>query len=320
MRMFFLSLIPRGTQKSCWLGLLILVGICGPVHAQLRVDIEFRRSLYLRYEPVLAFVTITNQTGQDIELADSGNHKWFSFQIETGDGRLIPPGTAEYTIDPIQIPAGQAIRRVINLTPLYPMGEYGMYRVKAAVFSAQAGRYFSSPALNVEITEGRIIWQQNVGVPEGAPGGAGTRTVTLLAHRLPNSAQLYLRIEDQENGKVFCTHQMGRYVAFGEPEIHLDGENNIHLFQNTAPRSFLYSKVSISGQVLERKQYTSGDRRPTMRVNPGGEVTIVGGTPMEALTAELEGGTPKPPVATLGDRPVPLPAGSAATPNPTPGR
>lgn len=320
MRFMLLRSMSRRIRPAVWVAILLIAGVCSSVHAQLKVDIEFRRSLYLRYEPVLAFVNITNQSGQDIELADSGNNKWFSFQIETGDGRLIPPSVADYAIEPVQIPAGQAIRRVINLTPLYSMGEYGMYRIKAAVFFGQADRFFSSPALNVEITEGRMIWQQNVGVPEGAPGGGGTRTVSLLSHRLPNTTQLYLRIEDQARGMVFCTHQMGRFIAFGEPEIELDGENNIHLFQNTSPRGFLYSKVNISGQVLERKQYTSGDRRPVMRVSSTGEVTIIGGTPMEALSAEVANGTPKPPIPTLGDRPVPLPSGGAATPDPTPGR
>lgn len=303
--------------KICLLAILALVaGIFSDAYGQVRVELELRRTLYLRHEPILAYVNITNLSGSDLELRDDGNHKWFSFQIETGEGRLIPAYHTDYVIDPIEIAAGATVRRAINLTPIYPLSEYGMYRIRAAVYLQNMGRYFSSGPLNIEITEGRLIWQQTVGVPASMKGGPGTRTVSLLAHRLPQSNQLYLRIEDTQNAVVYCTHQLGRFVSFGRPEVELDAANNIHIFQNTSPKSFMYSKIGLGGEVLERKQYTATERRPTIRKLDDGSVVVIGGVPLEAVDPDA----PAPVLPSIGDRPVGLPAGAGATPDPTPDR
>lgn len=313
--------VRRRTHGVCWthaiLWFLTLAVIIPQVHAQLRVDLELRRTLYIRHEPLIAYVNITNLSGRDIDLVDDGNHKWFSFQIETGDGRLIPAYNTDYQIDPISIAAGATVRRAINLTPIYPISDYGMYRIRAAIFFTELQKYFSSAPLNIEITEGRLLWQENVGVPASVQGGPGTRTISLLAHRLPASNQLYLRIEDTDNGVVYCTHQLGRFVSFGKPEVELDAENNIHIFQATSPKTFMYSRIGLGGEVLERKQYTATERRPVLRRKDDGSVIVLGGIPMDPNVAPDATDVPLPSIA---DRPVALPSNAAATPDPTPDR
>ena len=151
------------------------------------------------YEPLICAVTITNLSGGTLSLADTPREKWFGFQIETVDGRPLPPIDPDYRNQPVEIEPGQRLTRLINLTPLYPLSEFGTYRVRAAIYPAQIGRYFVSPQLNVEITEGRQLWQQTVGIPGGA-GEGKTRTFSILAHRLPRTTMLYLRVEDKEAG------------------------------------------------------------------------------------------------------------------------
>ncbi len=296
--------------------LLLALGICwlagmGEASAQIRVDLAFRRGLYIRFEPVVATVTITNLTGQDLELADDGTRAWFSFQIEQVAGdhlaseRLVPPYNPNYSLNPVQIGAGQRITRLINITPLYPISDYGVYRVKATVYVASLRKYFSSAPLNIEITEGRTIWEQKVGVPMTEPGGGTTRTVTLLSHRLPDHTQLYLRIRDEENGLVFCTHQIGRYVSFSPPQVELDPDNSVNILQNVAPKTFLYTHVALNGEVLERKIYNATSRKPSLVRGPDGKVTVAGGIYVDPKAAEQQGTKVQPPSVT--DRPVPLP-------------
>ena len=50
---------------------------------------------------------------------------------------------------------------------------------------------------------------------------------------------LYLRVEDKEAGVIYCTTQLGRFITFASPDIELDGGNQIHILQNTAPKAFL---------------------------------------------------------------------------------
>ncbi len=281
--------------------ILLLLIFPTPSQAQIQVDVAFKRSLYMLYEPLICAVTITNLTGNTLSLADTPREKWFGFQIETVDGRPLPPIDPNYRNQPIEIGAGQRLRRLINLTPLFPLGEFGTYRVRATIFSAEIGRYFVSPQLNVEITEGRQLWQQTVGVPEGA-GEGKTRTFSILAHRLPRTTMLYLRVEDKEAGIVYCTTQLGRYITFGSPDVQIDGGNHIHILQNTAPKAFLYSYFNINGKVIKQQAYQLVQSRPYLVRKEDASVAVTGGTPYDPKATPPEQKLPK-----LSDRPVPLP-------------
>jgi len=279
-----------------------------PVHAQIQVDIAMKRSLFILHEPILATVTITNLSGGEVTFEDTGVRQWFGFEVERMDGRPLPPSDASYTNQPLQLGTGQKISRTVNLTPLYPFGEFGGYRIRAAVNLAASSRYFTSPNLNIEITEGRVLWKKTVGVPQGAPGGGSTRTVTLLSHRLPESTQLYLRIEDDKSGTVYCTHKLGRFLTFGKPSILLDEKNQVHILQNIAPKNFIYSHIGLNGEVIQRKTYNEFGSRPALRRTTEGGVALVGGQVYDP-SAPL----PEQALPTLSDRPVPLPTSGGTT-------
>jgi hypothetical protein len=285
--------------------LLFCLALLGFIHtgtAQLQVDIKLKRTLYLSYEPILIAVSLTNLTGNPLPLNDADGDHWFGFQIETLDGRPIAPRSLNYSNEPLVLEAGQKLTRTVNLTPLFPIGEFGGYRIRAAIYAATLKRYFNSPPLNIEITDGRPIFQKTVGVPEGMPGAGEMRNITVLTHRLPNSSQLYVRIENTKGGTVFCTHRLGRLVSYGTPEILLDKKNQIHVLQNVAPKSFLYSHIGLNGEVLQRKTYSQIVKRPILRESPDGAIQVIGAREIDP-TAEAA----KPPVPSLSDRPVPLP-------------
>ena len=278
--------------------------------AQVQVDISMKRNLYIVYEPILATVTITNLSGNELSLADSGLNKWFGLQLETMDGRPIPPVDADYSNQPVELGPQQKISRTVNLTPIFPVSEFGGYRLKASVFSQQNNRFFTSPPLNFEVTEGRVMWQKAVGVPDGSPGGGTPRTITLLSHRLAQSTQLYVRIEDKQAGVVYCTHQLGKIMTFGNPNVLLDTQNRVHILQNVAPKSYVYSKIGLNGEVMERKSFNELSSRPELRRGSDGSVLVIGGQVFDPNAAPPEQTLPS-----MGDRPVPLPTPkSKATP------
>ena len=292
-------MIGKFLQSAALAGILLFAAAAA--QAQITVDISFKRSLYMVYEPLMCTVTITNLSGRTLDLEDTARHKWFGFQIQTVDGRPLPPVNVDYKNEPMQIANGQKFVRQINLAPLYPMSEFGTYRVRAAVYSSQLGEYFVSPTLNVEITEGRELWQQTVGVPQGS-GSGRSRTFALLAHRLPRTTMLYLRVEDKEAGIIYCTTQLGRFITFGSPDVQFDAANQIHILQNSAPKAFLYSLFDINGKVVKQQGYQVLDKRPYLVKKPDGSVDIVGGAPYDPRATPPEEELPK-----LSDRPVALP-------------
>ena len=282
--------------------------LCTPLaKAQMQVDISIKRPLYIAYEPLIVNVSITNLTGEALDLVDSGKNLWFGFQVETLDGRPIPPNESEHINPPVRLEPGQKLTRAINITPLFPIGEFGGYRIRASIYAASLNKWFNSDSLSVEITEGRSIYEKTIGVPQSETSAGSLRKVSLLTHRLPSSSQLYLRIQDPSSGIIYCTHRLGRIVSYGNPEILIDGKNTIHVFQNVAPKVFLYSHIGLNGEIFERAIYNqSGRAKPVSQLKPDGSIAILGATISNNEAAGAAQETPN-----LSDRPVPLPTPSS---------
>ncbi|HEY5037155.1 MAG TPA: hypothetical protein VII74_08510, partial [Chthoniobacterales bacterium] len=188
---------------------LFLVAISA--RAQVQVALKFQRLQYIAHEPVMATVTITNLAGRDIELHDQDDQHWYGFEV-TGDGdRLLGP-LVQMPEEPLKIAAGTSVVRKINLTDRFPVGDLGVYHVRANVFFADLNKFFYSHGKVFEVTTARPVWQQTVGTPDD-----GARTYSLMTNRFPDHTSLYVRVEDKTNGLVYATYSLGRVIAFDEP-------------------------------------------------------------------------------------------------------
>lgn len=277
---------------------MLMILLAGQIHAQITVGLSIKRRLFVIYEPIVATVTVTNLAGRDITLKDSGANNWFSFQIETEDGRVVAPVNPNYSLEPLEIPAGQTIRRSVNLTELYQVHNFGLFRVRASVFWDDVNRYFSSPRENIEVTEGRTIWEKTVGVPEGVPGAGEFRTITLLKHRQPKENMLYARIVDRDNGYVLCMYPLGRILREGEPDAMLDRGNDLHVLHIVGPKTYLYSRVGVNGEWKGHTTFSSTKTRPVLRMTESGEVAVLGGrrdVPMDMKSPEVPKISDRPP-------------------------
>lgn len=282
----------------------LLVALCGAERAagQIRVALDFKRKLFVLHEPIVAVVSIDNLSGRPLVLENTGEQRWFGFTIEAADGRPVPPINPNYELAPVAIAPGEKLTRAVNLTPLFPLQELGSYRVKATVYAGTFEKFFSSPPEILEVTEGRPLWQEVVGVP-GDEGAPELRTVTLLSHRTARGTRLYARIEDKENGKIYFMHQLGSFLSFGRPDVMLDLRNEVHILHNSAPKFFIYTHLGLAGEILGQQAYLESGSRPSLVKDAAGEIKVVGGRPYQP--GEEEAAAEKADKA--GDRPVPLP-------------
>ena len=79
-------------MKTLRFTLLILLAMLAvaPVRAQLTVDLNIKRRMFISHEPILATVTIRNLSGRDLILEDTAQMPWFSFQVNTKNDRIVP--------------------------------------------------------------------------------------------------------------------------------------------------------------------------------------------------------------------------------------
>ena len=273
------------------------------LQAQLQVGLEIKRKFLLVYEPIVATVTVKNLAGRDVTLADSPTQSWFGFQITRGDGQIVPPLDPFYRLAPLTIPAGETIKRSIILNAIYPVHELGLYHVRAIIFFSATEKYYQSQLVNLELSEGKTIWQQTVGVPDGVEGAGSTRKLSLLSFRQYEYTVIYARVEDVDSGTVYATTALGRVIAGLEPDAQVDLQNNLHVLQVLGPKTYLYSRLGLNGELLSQENYYSVKERPILRRNASGAISVFGGAlqPGNAEVDKLKSANK------LSDRPVQIP-------------
>lgn len=279
--------------RSLLLLALLLAGVATSP-AQLTVDLSIKRRLFLAHEPLMATVTVNNQTGRDITLADTPQMPWFSFQVNGRSERIVPPRNQNYHLDPLEIKAGGSMRRTVNLAELYEMNDYGIYRIRANIHFADLQKFFSSRPTAIEVTEGRLIWKRTV----GNPSDNTLRNVTLLSHQQGEFNVLYVRTEDRENGVVYSTHELGRLLEGQPPAMEFDLANNLYVLQLIGQRDYLLSKIGMNGEYLGQTRYNAPKTRMQLRKLDDGQLQVVGGRRVEVAQNPTE-----PPVK-LSDRPA----------------
>ena len=267
-------------------------------HAQIQVDLSFKRLQYIAHEPILATIKIANNSGRDIDLRDDNGQHWFGFEINAGEGRLLAPLKTGAAEPALHVEAGKTVVRKINLTALYPVHDFGAYHVRANVYFTDLNKFFYSATRVVQVTDARPIWQKTVGVPEGIPGAGEARTYSLLSNRFVDHTSLYVRVENRDSGAVFTTYSLGRIIATGDPQAEVDRANQLHVLHCAAPRTWAYSHVGLNGELLARSTFLETKTRPHLRHTPDGSIAVNGGKLDVPVAASKRSPSPK-----LSDRP-----------------
>ena len=175
-----------GHLMKCAVYIACLFIIVARAEAQIQVDLKLKRLQYIAYEPVVATLSITNLAGRDIDLHDADGQSWLGFEITGNEGQPVAPISAENGQPPLKVGTGQRVTHQINLTPLYPVHDFGTYHVRTNVYFADLGKFFNSPTRVFEVTDARPIWQQTVGIPDGvaAPGNVRLEALVTRTERL----------------------------------------------------------------------------------------------------------------------------------------
>jgi hypothetical protein len=299
---FVIRISSLSNVTRCILSAVYVFLFAVAAEGQIQVDLKFKRLQYIAYEPVVATLGITNLAGRDIELHDADGQSWFGLEVTGSEGQPIAPISSRTGQPPLKIEAGQKVTQRINLTPLYPVHDFGTYHVRTHVYFADLGKFFYSGTRVFEVTDARPIWQQTVGIPDGVSAPGDARTYSLLTNRFPDHTSLYVRVQDRDRGIVYATYSLGRTIAFEQPQAEIDRANQLHVLHCSAPRAWAYSRVGLNGELLAHSSFMETKTRPRLAHASNGEVAVRGGM-IEAPVAQSGHDTaPK-----LSDRPPDLP-------------
>ncbi len=254
--------------------LLGLLALTLPSPAQVTVQLLLDQDQFLRDESVWVKVRIVNHSGQTLRLGEDSD--WLTFGIENRDGHAVTKHGEVPIPGKLELESAMVADHKADLTPYFDLGTPGRYYVTATLHIKPWNQAVASKPKTFDIVRGTKLWEQEFGVPvkEGPPE---VRKYALQQATYLRHLELYARVTDLPENRVFRVVQLGPLVSFGRPETQIDRESKLHVLFQTGARSFNYRVLDPEGEVLVRQSYDYTTTRPTLRTDDQGRITVTGG-------------------------------------------
>jgi hypothetical protein len=245
--------------------------------AQVSVEVMLGQDQFLPGETLPVAVKITNRSGQTLHFGTEAN--WLTFSVESEDGGIVikkseVPVPGEFDLESSQL----GIKRV-DLAPYFGLNKPGRYKITATLRIKNWAAVINSAPKIFDVINGVNLWSQDFGMPSAASGQPEVRKFTLVqANYLRSQLQLYVRVTDAEEVRIFKVATLGSLVSFSQPEAQVDRLSRLHVLWQAGAQSFNCVRVNADGEVERRDIYDNFNNvRPHFVMSETGEVTVVGG-------------------------------------------
>ncbi|MGJ8697485.1 MAG: hypothetical protein ACSHYF_14300 [Verrucomicrobiaceae bacterium] len=263
-------------------GLLVAVS-----HGQVIVQLQLERPSYLVNEPVRGVVTITNRGGSELFLHSKAEGRitrsWLEFSMRRSGGNALNRlNNAAFRA--VNLPAGRALKRTINLSQLYGLTGQGNYSVSARV---QIGdQVFHSNSAHFAVTDGTVYFKQ----PFGAPGTPyPNREYRLITFNDGKKTSIYAAVHDAKSKRSLATGRLSEALLFQRPQAAIDGKNNMHVLYLSNPEVFVHAVVNKDGLLAASNYYKRGAAgTPGFVTFASGEIKVRGGIPYDPKAEAAE--------------------------------
>lgn len=252
-------------------------------HAQVALQLALDNFQYLSHEPVVARITMRNDSGRPLAFGDDQRlqGKLF-FEITDSAGKMLQlRRTDTPTLPQMILTNGQTSEPVyINLSRYYQLSEPGNYRIHFWISHPQMTSAYESNHVTFSVNRGHELWRLPVGVPDllndnsSKPNKTMYYVLTSIYKKANNS--LYIQIEDDQ--KIYALRYLGRAIGAEKVERDVDGFSNLHMIVPINPKLFHYVILNLRGEIEKAEIYKKTNTPPRLgRDEKRGNVFIVGG-------------------------------------------
>lgn len=271
--------------------MLLLFAAAPAARAQLQVALKLDKKTYMAHEPITGVLTLLNRAGRDIVIDNPARGVWLDYSIHDPRQNLISPVSRREVLKPLVLRSGIPSETRVVVNKEFPMGESGMYRVRARVYFPPLDHYYETTPQTLNIVDGQTLWgPETVGIPTGFPEAGAYRTYSLMTFfQGPQKKSLYFRLAQAKDGLVLRTYSLGDYLTVHPPEQAIDGRSHLHVLHMAGPQAFFYTVIDPTGKVVEQQAYRDKNGvRPRLFATPSGQVTVQGGISVEDLQTPYE--------------------------------
>ena len=280
--------------------LAALLGLPIAAMAQLQVQVNLDRSRYIMFEPMVASVTLRNNSGNDLdftERSDGTETGFMLFDITDSHNKQVKPlpcceaynsknkpCCTAYTrsghVNPakgLYLAAGATRTIQVPLQKFYGLQTTGDYIVQARIGHRRLASDYLSKSVQFEIGSGQPLWERTTGIPSrDADGIIKRRTCSVNLFHSEQGDVIYLKIEDKNT--VYALTRLGPGVKGVNPLCDFDSRARLHILLQVAPRLFRYRVYDLSGSLKEENIHLIAETVPRLHRDPDiGRVMVIGG-------------------------------------------
>jgi len=246
-----------------------LVLAATPVQAQTEVRVTMDHDKFVLFEPMVAEVEITNNSGRPIRIGGEDRNAELRFEIKDNRGHLLDaragaPEIREMLVEPwTRAAASVDLLRNFVITQAVP------YSVKA-VLTTEQGSHSSAP-VSAEVVPGMSIMQLQGVVEETGEN----RIYELLTTNRNQREVLFLRIDNADRSSCYGVYDLGNVVRIRPPQMLFNERGQLCVLFQSGPARFTHHLFSARGMPIQKRYYTGRTGWTRMEKNPDGTVTLV---------------------------------------------
>lgn len=260
---------------------ILFISFGSILQAQVATSIALNKRNYVAGEPVIAEVTITNHSGQNLTLASTRQLPWLSFLVTNSRGNPVPT-TQLNRFGALEINAGQSLAKQVDLTNFFILNSQGNYSVSAIVRDPrEAINAATTNRVLFNLNPGRTYWSQKIGVKD-ENGELKTREMKVITFSNGQSNQIFAQVVDGRTGVPMSTFSLGDALMLRKPKVTLDGARRMHVMFLGTPTIWVHCQIDTDGKLVSRdlhKRPPNGD--PVLMAYGDGSVSVVNSIPYD---------------------------------------
>jgi hypothetical protein len=253
-----------------------------PSYAQssgVTVELILDETTYLPGEDIPIGVRISNLSGRPLTFGTTKT--WLSFYAETKSGDVIArlgqvPVEGEFTLE-----SAKAGTKWWNVQPYFDFQESGVHQIYAEIRLPELNERVLSDPATFTVQRARKLWEISFGVPprEGVTNEQlEIRRYALQSAIRTRDRNLYARITDDAELRIYRVVLLDRLLSFANPEQQLDNRSQLHVLFQTGGNTYTYCVVTPDGElaIRQRHEITPGSR-PRLMKQSDGSILVGGG-------------------------------------------
>jgi len=211
---------------------------CQVVAQQIKVSVVLSYSTFIVGEPALVQAKVENLLREPLEFGEGAKDLLF-FEVCKGDwyNELTPESDKPF-IRPFSLAPGQTLARPLEIDKWFSLYDNGKYLIRAVVVHNSI-RY-ESAAKAFDVIPGVSLKE---GLQMFAHKKQQKRHFKLVHWERNQVSHLFLRIEDEPDGLVWDTIDLGAFSKTDEPKLDIAPDGEVTVFHRANSDGFLRTVI-----------------------------------------------------------------------------